>query len=53
MNLALYNLSNAVSKENIIQNINQIYTNYEVREVWGYKQKQKLVEKVKLTKILT
>ena len=35
MNLALYNLSNAVSKENIIQNINQIYTNYEVREVWG------------------
>ena len=27
------NLWNAVSKENIIQNISQIYSNYEVREV--------------------
>ena len=32
-NKLICNLSNAASKENIIQNISEIYTNYEVTEV--------------------
>ena len=34
------NLWNAVSKENIIQNISQIYIDYEMREVWGGKKNE-------------
>ena len=49
-NKLICNLSNAASKENIIQNISEIYTNYEVTEVWGI---NKTKTEVKLTKIST
>ena len=42
------NLCNAANKENIIQNISQIYTNNELREVGGIYQQSKIYQNMSL-----